>query len=973
MASRRGPVLHGALVGAIAGALAAIVDGVDAWSRLAQFAPSAATRARTLAYLASTYALAGALAGLAVAAAWRCLAAALAAARPHGRRGLVALAVAIAPACGLAAWLAHRGLARALAHRKHHGLMVAASEAVTIAAMLAAIAAGVLAAGAVLHLLRGRTAAAPPTPPGAAGPRSEPPAGGAPVATLATVLAFLPLLALAIGLTQLLVLDRLTPRHTPRQVVTAAVTSTVAALAIACALATGLSLALRRTLGRIAAGRDALARAVAHPAAAGVAAWIIAALAALALLSEARPTLALVRARPLYVAVLAVLMIGPAWPLARRLARPLAAPARRRARRAATALVPLGLLVAAAVAGSRAAVVKAAVAYSGGGDVVTRALTRVFDVDRDGHSPWFGGDDCDDLDPEVHPGASDIPDDGVDQNCVAGDARLARTPDDVGMIPLPPGVPADASIVLLTIDTLRADHLGSYGYRRDTSPNLDALAAEGARFAAGWAHAPSTRYSMPAILTGRLPLQVDYDTSIPGWPGLLPRATTIAEVLAARGFTTAAFTNYWYFDPVRRMNQGFAIYDNENARLHQGADPAHTRGSSSKEQTDKALAFLADHAHERFFLWVHYYDVHHAYEPRPEVPPFGGAPLDRYDGEIRFTDLHVGRLFADLRARGLWDRTVIVVTGDHGEGFGEHGIHLHGYDLYAPQTKVPLIIRVPGLAPRVVTTAAGHVDILPTLANLAGAPATREMMGSSLLGWIAGSRAEDDERAVFQQVQYEGNHDKRGAASARCHVLYDISPHTSWQLYDLERDPGETRDLSGSPGRCAATRRAFERWFDSAQIPAGATEALLSGPPDIARPLAIDLGPEVRLLAVELPAEVVAGQPFDIAWTFAARGRLADGWKVFVHFEGARGARFTADHPPARPFAWWRAGQYVRYTITATVPATTPAGDYALWTGLWKKQARRPVTAPADIEVVDDRVKVATLRVVRPPPPRGTP
>ena len=176
----------------------------------------------------------------------------------------------------------------------------------------------------------------------------------------------------------------------------------------------------------------------------------------------------------------------------------------------------------------------------------------------------------------------------------------------------------------------------------------------------------------------------------------------------------------------------------------------------------------------------------------------------------------------------------------------------------------------------------------------------------------------------------------------------------------------ETRDRSGAPGRCGAARRTFERWFDSAQIPAGAAESLLSGPPDIAHPLDVDLGPEVRLLAVDLPARVTAGQAFDITWTFAARGRLADGWKVFVHFEAPTGGRFTADHPPARPFAWWRPGQYVRYTITATVPAGSPPGEYALWTGLWRKQDRRPVTAPPGIMVKDNRVKVATLEVVRP-------
>ena len=988
MASRRRPVLHGALVGAFAGALAGVADGGSAWGQLAQFAPAAATRARTVAYLMSTYALVGCLAGIGVAIAWRVLRWALSGARGGGLAASAVHAAALAPLCGVAVWLAHRGLVHALAHRKHRGLMIASAQAVTIVALAAAVAAGVVIAGAIVRLVWPRRAAPPD-------------GGGESGAALARVLAFLPLVAIAILVAHALVLDRITIRHTPRQIVTATITTTLIALALAVAAATGLAMLLTRVLAGRAADvalrlRGASRRyaqderEVVQPAAAVdphaqderttggaarldarhervdaaaplLAAWVIFVIAAIGYHLYARDTLALVRARLLYIGLVAIALTLPAWPLARLAARRLT-----RRTTALTAALAAALLLLSAVTGNRAAVVKAAIAYGGGGDVITRGLTFLFDADRDGHSALFGGDDCDDLDASIHPGASDIPDDGVDQNCVAGDAHVARSADDVGMIPLPPGVPADANIILLTIDTLRADHLGSYGYRRDTSPNLDALAAAGARFAHGWAHAPSTRYSMPAILTGRLPLDVDYDYNAGGWPGLSLKATTIAELLQPRGFTTAAFTNYWYFDRSRHMDQGFAIYDNENAKFHQGADPAHTHGSSSAQQTDKALAFLDAHGHERFFLWVHYYDVHHEYEVHPEVPSFGDAPVDRYDGEIRFTDLHVGRLLDDLRARGLWEKTVIVVTGDHGEGFGEHAIDFHGYDLYGPQTRVPLIIRVPGVAPRVVDTAAGHVDIMPTLANLAGVPASPQMMGRSLLDWIAGTRADDPERVVFQQVQYEGDHDKRGAASARCHVLYDISPHTAWQVYDVERDPGETRDISGAPGRCVTTRRAFERWFDSAQIPAGAADALLSGPPDIAHPLDVDLGPEVRLLAVDLPAEVHPGQPFDITWTFAARGRLPDGWKVFVHFENGKGGRFTADHPPARPFAWWRAGQFVRYTISATVPASAPTGDYALWTGLWRKQARRPITAPPGLVVVDNRAKVATVRVVRP-------
>jgi arylsulfatase A-like enzyme len=171
---------------------------------------------------------------------------------------------------------------------------------------------------------------------------------------------------------------------------------------------------------------------------------------------------------------------------------------------------------------------------------------------------------------------------------------------------VPPSVPADFRVLLITIDTVRADHFGMYGYHRKTSPNLDALAKDGTVFEHGWAHAPSTRYSIPAILTGRLPLAVRAEPIEGAWPGLSLKALTIAEVLAERGFTTGAFTNYRYFDKVRRMDQGFVEYDNTNASRHAreaGAGPDQTKGSSSREQTAKALACV-ERRRQRWFMWV---------------------------------------------------------------------------------------------------------------------------------------------------------------------------------------------------------------------------------------------------------------------------------------------------------------------------------------------------------------------------------
>src|SRR5439155_12481119 len=139
-----------------------------------------------------------------------------------------------------------------------------------------------------------------------------------------------------------------------------------------------------------------------------------------------------------------------------------------------------------------------------------------------------------------------------------------------------------------------------------------------------------------------------------------------------------------------------------------------------------------------FFLWIHYYDPHYDYMAHAEAPRWGDGDVDRYDQEIFYTDLHIGRLIADLKSRGLWSKTVVIVTGDHGEGFGEHGVTEHGYHLYPAQTKVPFIVRVPGIAPRRVRVPVGHIDIAPTLLNLARGAAEPAFIGRSLLPDAAG-------------------------------------------------------------------------------------------------------------------------------------------------------------------------------------------------------------------------------------------
>ncbi len=946
---RVGVVLGGgALTGALAGFATGLIDALWSWSAASQFLPDVGPRIRFALFSALEYALVGFAIGLVVTAAalplvrasrwsclWRFALRGTAGATPaQDKRWVPWLSYAIA--FGLTGWLAAVLVTRAITPfvtgRKELGLAALVAFGAGVAAVLAASWAA-LVIGAQLERLFRR-----PPPPCGITTRS----GAATALAIAAVPGFGVALFAGYRAVVMVAVARKDPSAmTP--VVLIALAVAAGAIVVGAAATVGL--------GRV------LERVTQHPLATRRFAPAIAATGLLAIAVIAGLVIYWETARLLPLRVPAVIVVGGA--MAVMTARPglaLSIRLSERAaflRRAAWVVLPVALFALVIVLGGSDAVIKAAGRYTGVAGPLTRALRTPFDFDRDGYARFLGGGDCDDSDRTIHPGAPEIPDDGIDQNCIGGDPSATQPPPDVGFVPVPASVPADFRVLFITIDTVRADHFGMYGYDRRTSPNLDALAGQGTVFEHGWAHAPSTRYSIPAILTGRLPLDVRYDFSV-WWPALADNATTIAEALAPFGFYAGAITNYSYFDKQRRMDQGMAEYDNSNARLHSsvsGAGPEQTKGSSSQQQTDKAISFVDRNADKRWFLWVHYYDPHYAYEPHPTS--FGADEEALYDGEIAFTDQHIGRLLDHLKASGTLDKTVVVVTGDHGEGFGEHAIKLHGYHLYAAQTKVPMMIRVPGLAGRRSSTPAGHTDLLPTLVNLAGGKPSSEMMGRSLVEALAGR---DRERVVYQQLSYENNNEMRAGADARCHVIYNVSPTTSWEVYRVDRDPAEQEDLDGS-GECASTRADFERWYDRSTIPAGAGEALLSSRPTLAHPIEAELGGSVTLIGCEAPAVAKPGSVVEITWSFEARAPIEPGWKVFAHVTGPNRTFINGDHVPARPFEWWKPGQFIRYTTSVTLPKSA-AGRYTIDAGMFQGSTRAPIKGSRDNAVTCASVEV---------------
>ena len=302
--------------------------------------------------------------------------------------------------------------------------------------------------------------------------------------------------------------------------------------------------------------------------------------------------------------------------------------------------------------------------------------------------------------------------------------------------PLPGGEPKP-SVIFITVDTLRADHLGCYGYTQIQTPNIDQLAHAGARFTQAYTPVPVTLPAHTALFTGAFPMA----TGMHDFSGnkLPANAATLAKVLRDNGYATAAFIGSAVLDSRFGLNQGFDTYFDhfEFSRLDEAhLDQMERRGDLVM---DEALRWLKGNPRQPFFLWVHLFDPHDPYTPpEPYASRYRARP---YDGEIAFDDAQVGRLVAYLKQQALFDKSVIVVAGDHGEGLGEHGERTHGFFIYNSTLHVPLLMKLPGVAPSVIADEVSLVDVMPTLLQALKIPVPTSVQGRSLLGQVLGRPA----------------------------------------------------------------------------------------------------------------------------------------------------------------------------------------------------------------------------------------
>jgi len=489
-------------------------------------------------------------------------------------------------------------------------------------------------------------------------------------------------------------------------------------------------------------------------------------------------------------------------------------------------------------------------------------LRTLRDADKDGFSAFFGGPDCDDSNAAVYPGAKEVPGNGIDDNCVGGDAKIEASnnrvaPPDAGSGSgsgsgsggTPPVDAASAlggtNVLVIFVDTLRSDRLGFMGYQRDgksLTPRLDAFAKTSVVFTNAFAQAPNTPRSVPSFLSSRYPSQLKVDKMKKSYSQQLDDNDLLFEALKPAGFSTIGESSHFYFcdrkrypdtcegvSVVSNIGQGADLWDNTGALDIAGSNHD-IAGPRILAKTLTKLDELAK-AKQKFAMIVHLFEPHSTYMTHEGFPitERGTAALkQKYDYEIAVTDDQVGKLLDALDATGLSKTTTVVLMSDHGEAFGVHTfageqMFFHGQTLYRELIHVPLIFRVPGVEAKMAKDVVELIDLAPTIAALFGVKAPASWRGRSLVPVLAGKPLPP--RPAFSELLPEPkwDHDAKSMISAdgKRHVFYRISD-SRWEIYDLEKDPDERTNIADSDPDAAKLKAELAAWIEGPL--AGGTE-----------------------------------------------------------------------------------------------------------------------------------------------------
>jgi arylsulfatase A-like enzyme len=373
--------------------------------------------------------------------------------------------------------------------------------------------------------------------------------------------------------------------------------------------------------------------------------------------------------------------------------------------------------------------------------------------------------------------------------------------------PSPSPRAAPLNVLLILVDSLRAD-MPWAGYPRPIAPNLTELEAQSVSYRRGYAVSSYTAKSVGALLSGKYPSSLKRNGYF--FTRFTEDALFFPELLQSSGVRTLSAHAHRTMKQDNNLSQGF---DEWEVVAGIGPDTRTDDHVSSDDLTELAVGMLERQRRVEpdapFFLYLHYLDPHRNYLKHREAPDFGDRARDRYDAEVFFTDLWIGRLLEYCKKQPWFDRTAIIVSADHGEAFGEHGMHRHAFELWNVLTHVPLFIRLPGTAPRRIDVPRSHIDLAPTIVELLGRHVSSDFAGKSLVSELYGE--DPGPRPVLLDLPADSNNAPRRALIDGNFKLLVFEDTGKRMLFDLAADPGELDDLSRKrPALLAELSARFE-------------------------------------------------------------------------------------------------------------------------------------------------------------------